>query len=276
MRRARTFAALALSLMVAASGCLGGGDTTSPGGEAPAGTDGDPDNATTPVTVPDEAVSRVALADLTCDFVYPDGSTAVSCESAFDTAAVEQAEQPTFTDSQWLCVHNAESSPVHAVPYWIHWHPFDGKHGIYYEVPEDLYTDDATVHGLFYTPDGAVRVVWHGGGQTGFVPLPLVVEDFSTAQFHVRIYLHGHESATPALAGPVRAVWSLFDGRPYPVQEVSGHYFHEVTTGTDTNFPYSLRPFSLEGSDFQINVTARHLLDRVDAFTNHPLHQCSF
>jgi hypothetical protein len=249
----------ALVLALVLSGCFGG---------APV------------VEGPTDEAPRLSLADLTCDFMFPDNATPVPCTSEFAVAEEVGATQPRAGD-QWLCIHESDVSVVHQIPYWLHWNPAAGVHGLFYSVPPEFLHQGLTVGGLFYTNDGAVRVAWHGAGAEGFIELPQMTDRLDSVQFFIRIYTHGYTTPTEALGnGTVHAIWTMYNDFPYPVQAVTAngnaYYFHNVTTSADPNFPYSVQSFSLAGEDFEITVEARHLLNRVDAFTNYPLHQCTF
>ncbi len=264
MRSVNALVAASLALAVVLAGCFGG--TPDPGSD-----EGEED------PIPD-----LSLADLGCDYFYPDNTTPVPCENGFTVIAAEETERPSIVgDSPTTCIWEGADLRM-AVS--LHWDADEETYGIYYHAPDI----EGTLSGLFYTrdgeaPDGNIQAVWYDAPATGFVPLPASDSELEVGeqhQFVMRFYTHGFESLTHELQnGTIRAYWSVFEDRPYPLQvlETDGdaYYFNKVNETDHATYPFDVDRFSMSGQDFNISVEVNHYQNVRTAFNHLPTYQCS-
>lgn len=264
MRSVNALVAMSVALVFVLAGCFGG--TPDPGSDEGG----------------EDPITDLSLADLGCDYVYPDNTTPVDCDNGFTVIDVEQTERPSIVgDTPRTCVWEGTDLRM---PVSLHWDAEQEIYGIYYDAADI----EGTFSGLFYTrsgeaPDGNIMAVWYDAPTSGFVPLPAPDSDLEVGeqhQFVMRFYTHDFETPTPELQnGTIRAYWSVFEDRPYPLQVLEtdddAFYFNKVNETDHATFPYDLEPFSVSGQDFNITVDAEHYLSVRTAFNHLPTYQCS-
>jgi hypothetical protein len=289
----RVLLVVCLLLLAALAGCFGSDDAPEPGDDPSNGNDdpgtGNQTNGDNGDNGGDnETVTKVetALADLVCDFTYPDGSTSAPCDNEIGSIEVEAGERPTLPlEAPWVCVWQPSDEDGLIMDVSIHWNPIEDIYGVYYNAPS-LQAD--SLNGMFYsrageTTDGNVEGIWYNGPTKGFFQLPTPSSEFDrdgNNQFVLRFYTLSYETETPELeGGEIRALWSFFDGQPYPVTKIQAggndYYFNEIDETDHATFPYDLKSFSMEGIDFDLSVNADHYLNIRSSFNHIPFHQCS-
>lgn len=200
-----------------------------------------------------------SLADFEeCSFLYPDNATPVPCENTFGEGIITGTENPTLVPDGWVCTDRIETDDPQGTEIWSHWHPLEEKYGLYYE---DRSEGTDPIQGFLYNENGT-GVSWYSTERTGFVEMPYL----GAGTLQLRIFSHGYESDTPALAdGTLRVHWSFRDGTAYPLQVLTTaagtYHFHNVTGGQSAEeyFRYYPEPFHLTGTDFNLSVHANTL-----------------
>jgi hypothetical protein len=230
---------------------------------------------------PGQSVVELSLADLACDFLYPDNGTTIPCESPFTVVEPQEAEAPSFlSNPPSVCIYQPADGLMFDVE--IYWDATSDTYTLYYHAPDV----NGTLSGIFYTRlgeemDGKVSMVWHNGPTRGLVEIPAPTSEYREQQnFVLRFYSQSYESDTPELqGGTVRTLWNFFNDQPYPIQVIetdSGEYFfNEVEYTEHATYPYDMESFTMDGTDFNVTVETNHHLNVRSSFNPMPIYQCT-
>jgi hypothetical protein len=217
-------------------------------------------------TTPDVLLPR--LADFAeCDFTYPDNTT-VPCADQFTNVEVTVTAEPEPAEG-WICIHDGTANSDTDTNHNLYWNPTTDRLGIYY------WSNGVSLPLSGYiVVDGQEPIVWRGTGESGFIDLYPHPGEFTTTPwprnlwYEFRLYTHAFESNGTALEGAqIKALWSLYNGLPYPLQalETSNgtYYFDEVQpVPLGDGEWYAVKPFEIQGEDFDLRVLTATLIDR--------------